>query len=198
LSTQTIIKEEKYKGYRIKIIQDDDYDQNDDEDNSLFIVAYHRDFRLTRNKIVTQDQAASIARGENPDEQGTRTVVDKYWCFNLEAYIHNRVVLALAGEGNFPDRQWDVSLLGLVLVERNEYWDTIGKAKEAARELIKEWNYSLSGEVYGYKILNASEEEVDSCWGFVGEFEYCLKEAKNAIDAHEENLNKKEKQDGTK
>ena len=56
----------------------------------------------------------------------------KYFYFGLEAYIHSGVVLALSHEGNFPDRQWDVSQLGLVFVAKTE-----AKTREKARKLAE-------------------------------------------------------------
>lgn len=90
-----------------------------------------------------------------------------YWCFGLEAYIHSGVRLAIRYEGNFPDRGWDVSNVGLVFVSKKE-WRLQKKAKEAAASLVNEWNDYLSGDVYGFVIENAEGEEQLSCWGFYG------------------------------
>lgn len=45
----------------------------------------------------------------------------------------------------------DVSTSGYILVERDT-WNNFDDAVEAAEGLIKEWNYYLSGEVYGFII----------------------------------------------
>lgn len=58
------------------------------------------------------------------------------------------------------------------------------------RSEIAEFSNYLSGEVYGYTIEeetgcdkcgNIEFEHVDSCWGFIGTFEYCLAEALNNL-----------------
>ena len=76
------------------------------------------------------------------------------------------MALALSKEGNFPDRQWDVSQLGLVFVSKKE-WARRPAARKAALGLISTWNDALSGNVYGYVI----EPGGDSCWGFYGDYE---------------------------
>jgi len=38
--------------------------------------------------------------------------------------------------------------------------------------------------VYGYEVLDAQGEHVDSCWGFIGDSddEYMLQQARDAVD----------------
>lgn len=118
---------------------------NEDEDDNLFIVAYHRDFDVRRDKIIDKDLAVDIFRDEKTEE--VKAFKKKYWCFGLEAYIHSGVVLAFSQQGNFPDRRWDVSQIGLVCVAKEE-WKKEDKAEEAAKNHIDYWNQYLSGDVY--------------------------------------------------
>jgi hypothetical protein len=179
-------------------------------DDSLFLVGYHSDFTVENTKVVSKEGVRSILIGTgvckkcegNVDDEGlcwdcgpeekaeltTHPLLKTYHVFGLEAYIHSGVVLALSREGDFCDRRWDVSQLGAVFVSKKE-WKTPKKARAAALSLIEEWNHHLSGEVYGYTISRATkcvscgkteEEELDSCWGYVGEVEYCKKEAEAA------------------
>jgi hypothetical protein len=37
------------------------------------------------------------------------------------------------------------------------------------------------GDVYGYVIENANDDDLDSCWGFYG-IDYCIQEAKDAAE----------------
>ena len=140
----------------------------------LFLVANHRDFYVPEHGKKTLPKYGN-------------ELADKYaythHIFNLEAYIHGGVVLALSNEGNFPDRQWDVSQLGYVFASKAE-WSTREDARKAALSLIKEWNMYLSGDVYGYVITDDDGEHIDSCWGFYGK-EYCENEAKSVMAALE-------------
>ena len=104
--------------------------------------------------------------------------------FPLEAYIHSGVSLALSHEGNFPDRRWDVSQLGAVLIAKTEA-RTNAKARKMAQGYIETWNDYLSGNVYGYQIEDTEGNEIESCWGFYGEYDSqggALSEAKSVID----------------
>ena len=193
------VKQVEYKGYKINIYQDENYDDLEDwGDESLFLVGYHRDFtvdRSRRNKEgrseggISQELAQCIARG-GKYEDGSRNdeaaeYVNKYHVFGLEAYIHSGVCLALSNEGQFPDRQWDVSQLGLVFVSKKE-WRIRKKARKAALGLIKEWNDYLSGNVYGYMIEDKEGNESGGCWGYYGDYDDksndLISSAKSEID----------------
>lgn len=192
----------------IQIFQDDGYfSPEDDGDESLFLTGYHRDFsvdgpRLGRTKtdkgrlLVSKDDCIALAIGkpeaaarglEYPEELAV-----KYHFFGLEAYIHSGVRLAFGREGNFPDRQWDVSQVGMIFVSKKE-WRTRPRAKKAAACLIENWNNYLSGNVYGFKVLAEPDDltdeniEVDSCWGFSGDYDQkggCLDDARSIADHH--------------
>lgn len=53
---------------------------------------------------------------------------------------------------------------------------------------IKIYSQYLAGEVYGYRIFDDQDEEIESCWGFYG-METAEKEAKEAVKAREYFLN---------
>lgn len=178
-----------HKGLKINIYQDEYYEGSPDKsgDDSLFLTAFHSDFTVNRDgfeKEVCQYLAGNTDQDDDVIARA-KEVKKQYHTFGLEAYIHSGVVLALSYEGNFCDRQWDVSQLGLVFVSKKETKSKV-KARKLALGLIQEWNYNLSGEVYGFVITK--EEEcvtcehvnviiVDSCWGFIGDMEGCKMEA---------------------
>jgi len=159
-----------HKGITIEIHHDDDA-QSPSEwgDKGLFLVANHRDCYIPEpgEKRITNDARELVDSWK-----------DTHWIFPLEAYIHSGVVLALSGEGNFPDRQWDVSQLGFVFAAKKE-WRFRKSARKAALSLVKEWNLYLSGDVWGFVV--DPDGENDSCWGFYG-FDYCVEEAKSIAE----------------
>lgn len=161
----------EYKGHTIKLVADSDArSPQEDSDAGLFLVANHRDFYVPEpgEKRITNDAEELVNRWK-----------DTHWVFPLEAYIHSGVVLALSQEGNFPDRQWDVSQLGFVFAAKSE-WRLSKSARKAALSLIETWNQYLSGDVWGYIVGEDSPFE-DSCWGFYGK-EYAIEQAKEAVD----------------
>lgn len=142
------------------------------EDKNLFLVANHRNCYIPEpgEKRIPGDRAEI-------ENKYRRT----HWIFPLEAYIHSGVVLALSGEGRFPDRQWDVSQLGMVFVAKKE-WRLSKSARKAALSKVEEWNQYLSGDVWGFVIEDENGNHVDSCWGFYGR-EYAEQEAKSALQS---------------
>ncbi len=154
--------------YTVSVETDEDpQSPRENGDTGLFLVANHRQFYVP-------------PPGMKHCPTDPKEVVDmykgKYWRFNLEAYIHSGVRLALSGEGNFPDRQWDVSQLGFVFAAKSE-WRLSKSARKAALVLIEEWNHYLSGDVWYIRILGDDNEELESCGGFIGSLEEAKKEA---------------------
>ena len=134
---------------------------NEFDDAEVFLVAGHRQFFVRPPEFAGSGQPAAFHLVKYIESKA-----DTHWTFPLEAYIHSGVVLALSGEGNFPDRQWDVSRCGAVLVAK-EHW-TEDKARTAALGLVETWNQYLSGDVWGVIIEDDQGNHMDSCWGFYG------------------------------
>lgn len=164
-----------------KIRQDTDpLSPSEYADVSLFIVANHRDFYVAEP-------------GEKRVPVSASDLLKKYkkthWIFPMEAYIHSGVVLALSGEGNFPDRRWDVSQLGYVFAAKSE-WRLSAKAREAALAHIEDWNRYLLGDVWGYVIEDDDGTHVDSCWGYYDK-KLCEEDAVQALASAENNAENK-------
>ena len=193
------MKNEEYtetkNGLTIKIYQDDNcYDTpNDWGDDSLFLVGYHRDFTVERDAVVTQGQCRAIfTRDPDEDEQAVaKELRRKYHIYGLEAYIHSGVRLALSHEGNFPDRQWDVSQLGAVFVSRKE-WKSAAKARKAALGLIETWNDALSCNIYGFVVEDERGNNLESCWGSYGDYQTSgiLDQARSIAKTHSTKVEK--------
>ena len=74
--------------------------------------------------------------------------------------------------------QWDSGLLGWHYVTREkaaETWphvtdedELIERAVELMKGELEEYGHFIDGEVYGFQILDENDEDIDSCWGFVG------------------------------
>jgi len=149
-----------HKGCTIKI-QPDECPQSPDEWEcpDVFLTGDHRQFWVQR---------------DTPDN------IEEYDVFPLEAYIHSGVALALGGSpeaGRFPDRRWDVSLVGNVYVKRSAVPDT----EKAAKALVGDWNTYLSGDVWWYRIEDESGEEIDSLSGLYG-YQIAIEEAQGVIN----------------
>ena len=191
--------EENYKGYEIKIVYDEDsFSPDEDGDDGLFLVGYHRDFWVDRKKTkynketgqretidsgISQELAQSIFnKGRYEDGSINEEVKDylkKYHIFPLSAYIHSGVRLYL---GTHKVCQWDSCQVGLVFALKSE-WKTKAKALKAVEGLVETWNDYLSGQVYGFQVYK-DDKQIDSCYGFYGDEgrKEAIAEAKSIID----------------
>ena len=151
-----------YKGYKIKIRQDEDCESpNDWRDENLFLVYDHRQFTVKRDGFEPRDVYNYL---EDCHEQEENNTYDKYWIFPVEAYIHSGVSLSLFS--GTKQCRWDSSVSGYILASKEEFKD-LETAKTAAEGLIKTWNQYLSGEIYGFiieksnTIYSISKEKFD-------------------------------------
>lgn len=156
-------------GYEARYLVRDSEPMPPDEcdDDNLFLLNYHRDFDVRRDKIITKDEVVAWYRKE--EESGK----EGYWMFPLSCYVHSGILLSLrTGNWNpFDQEGWDTSHVGAVLVSKEE-WPDEKKATEVAEGLVETWNQYLSGDVYGIVKETYDKDKTpidqDSCWGFYG------------------------------
>lgn len=133
------------------------------------------------------DQAAELAEWREAQEE---------WAvFFVDSYIHGGVVLALSGSleaGRMPDRRWDVSQCGAVLIRKDPaYWGE-GEVdyRKIAEAHISEWNMYLDGDIWWYRIEEIttcvhcgaeSTGEVETLSGIYG-YDYAVTEAKSTAE----------------
>lgn len=167
-----------YRGVDIELISDDMAESPDVWGNDdVFLVYDHRSFTVKRKGFEPLEI-------HEHRQEGKQKLYDGYWVFPVDAYIHSGVALSLARETNFPDRRWDVSTTGFVLVKREKGWSwKEDKARKIARSIVEEWNDYLSGNVWGYNIEHQDLNE--SCWGYYGDYNKsgCLDDAKYHVDS---------------
>lgn len=76
--------------------------------------------------------------------------------------------------------KWDSGCAGIVYMSKAEAAkEGITDIEEWLTSTVKELDYHMTGQVYGYIVENEDGDELDSCWGFVGEIEYCMEEGKS-------------------
>lgn len=98
----------------------------------------------------------------------------------------------------FDEAGWDTSHVGYVLITQAR-WDKVNggdpaNADEVLEAEVKEWDDTIRGNVWGYVITKLCQDAhhedddedeiascphsdvIDSCWGFIGDPEYALKE----------------------
>lgn len=102
------------------------------------------------------------------------------------AYIHGSVALNTTG---FNDR-FDSGQSGCIFVSKEDIrriWKIKritaaqrASVEEMLRNEIKIYSQYLAGEVYGYRIFDDQNEEIEACWGFYG-METAKQEAEEAM-----------------
>jgi hypothetical protein len=60
-------------------------------------------------------------------------------------------------------------------------WDEAAY-KEAIEGEVATYDLYLTGECYGYQITGSDGDELDSCWGFLGDLKYVREEARSAAE----------------
>lgn len=96
--------------------------------------------------------------------------------FIVEHYEHSGHHYSLVGEGNYPDRQFDVRPSVVLVVP-----DDATEPREYAQGILDEYNAYLAGEVYGVVVETFEPDgtpvDCDAVWGYIGT-EYALEEMK--------------------
>lgn len=178
---------EKYKGYTIEIYTDDNPESPRENDNIGTMVCFHGSYDLgDKGHGYTQDGQSSWAELEEKLIQDGAAIV-----LPLYLYDHGGITIS-TGEFSCP---WDSGQVGFVFVTKaklhKEYGKRITKkviatATGCMEGEVKEYDNYLTGNIYGYKVLDEDGLELDSCWGYYGDYddEYgALVEAKSAIDS---------------
>ncbi len=217
------IYEEEYKGLNIYIVPDDDPQSSDPMDFDMLgkQVYWHRRMNLGHcyketNKYDVQEW---LEREINEDMyeiwQGKHSKRLGYVPFLMElfekknlvipvsAYEHGGITISASGSRAGWD-SFDSGKLGFVYVSHEDILKEFSRKKitkklleQAEKILISEvstYDNYLTGKVYGFIIENENEENLDSCWGFLGEYGCCLGEARSQADyladeIEKENLN---------
>lgn len=173
--------EEEYKGFTIKIYQDESPCDPREWDNLGTMVCWHRNYMLgdKHNFSDPEDFQAFI--------KDTPAIV-----LPLFLYDHSGITMNTVGF-HCP---WDSGQVGWIYVTlediRKEYGVTRvskqlrQKVADYLRAEVKTYDQYLTGEVYGYEVTGEDEEFIDSCWGFYGEYDAedysVLTEARDACD----------------
>jgi len=185
------IHSEEYKGYTIRIELDEasGTDSPRDWDNLGTIVAWHSRYALS------DSDAVDIESQDFPrwaEENG-------FTYYNLFAYEHGNIALSLSESLSEFSCPWDSGQVGYVYVTPEKIAECYGeeipseeKIRENLKSEIEVYASWINGEVYGYIVESPDGEEIDSCWGFIGDWDYPIEEAKAAVKYHLESMHEAE------
>jgi hypothetical protein len=176
------MEREQYKGLTIRLEQDQDCENPLDNDAGVVFVTYRADARSQYgNTPLDQEEHEEVARKIQAGE-----------LIGLPVYVYEHGgVIIKAEEGNPFSCPWDSGQSGYVYCTRKTALEWQGgkvlTAKRRAAVLkglqcsVDAYSSWCNGECYGYIIEGADGEELESCWGFIGD-EYAMEEAKRSAD----------------
>ena len=113
----------------------------------------------------------------------------------LYLYDHSGISIKVGSFiGKAQHANWDSGQVGFIYVTgkdvekefntKNINVELSNKIEKILENEVKIYNDYLTGNVYGYVVEDKQGEQVDSCWGFYGDYddEYMVNAAKDIID----------------
>lgn len=193
---------------KLEIIQDTDpLNPRQEFDQIGTMVTWHRDYILgdDQSKESRESWVCSLAQvimhemgrkckyfdsDEQTDLDNAVAIVKKHAVI-LPLYLYDHGGLSIS-TGAFSD-PFDSDLLGYIYATRTtvarEWGDwsdfTRERAKECLRLEVVEYDQYLTGDVYGYRILDDNGDSLDSCWGFYG-YDNCKEQGQEAMKVFED------------
>ena len=100
---------------------------------------------------------------------------DRFIAKRIYLYEHSGLAVSTSPFSN----KWDSGQVGYIYISKEKVRANYG-AKKVGKKLkqlvldrleaeVEELNHYVSGDVFGFKILDSEDSVVDSCWGFYGD-----------------------------
>lgn len=171
-------------GYTLQIYRDE-YAENPREwENLGKMVCWHRRYNLGDRHDYDSPQDFC----ESEEYKSALVILPVY------LYDHSGITIS---NSDFGDR-WDSGQIGYIFVTKKKAQEEYGsEITEPKKELMRErlisetetYDNYLQGDCYGFKIMDASGEEIDGCNGFFGgDLNEVLKAMKDAVNKDFEGL----------
>jgi hypothetical protein len=162
-------------------------------DNIGTMVCWHPDY-LLGDEQITRDQEV-IQNEINEIIEGGAVIMPLYLMDHsgISMSTSSGMFKAFDAEG------WDWGQVGFIYASyaklKNEFTSTsegdlINKGEKTLTAEVEVYDSYLQGEIYGYVIEDKDGEHLDSCWGYVGDFDYVCQEARNAAAFCLEDINR--------
>jgi len=171
--------------YKIEVIQDDNASDPRGDDNLGTMVCFHSRYNLGDKHDYNHKDYNSW------EEMADAIIKNEKVGVILPLYLYDHSGITIStGRFSCP---WDSGQIGFIFISkekiRKEYsWKNLTKKRLAKIEKylkgeVETYDQFLTGDVYGFRITDTdTEEEVDSCWGFYGNHEYCMTEAVGVVE----------------
>jgi hypothetical protein len=187
----TVAEKKRIGKYLIEICYDpDSLNPRVDYDNLATMACFH-----SRHSLGDQNRDdfpwPNTQEGMHDFQEWLNEHQDEVIYKPLKLYEHGGMTISTNSEYPYNDR-WDSSSIGVIYVEKEKILKEFGlkewgpEAEKKANGLmdaeVETYDYYLRGDVYGYKVTDTEKnEEVESCWGFLGESNHCLEDAESLV-----------------
>lgn len=108
----------------------------------------------------------------------------------LTVYEHSGLTMYVGGKYDFPfdSAGWDTTETGFIYTTPEkiaEHGTPEDKVEEALRQEVKTYAAWLEGDVIAWVLRDKDGEVVDSCGGYIDDYDYAKKEAEAAAEFYE-------------
>jgi hypothetical protein len=160
-------------GVSITIRESDSFDSpfecsSPSDDRMALVVTGHRSFGFADTNLTHHGFQADM--GLKLAKKWFKNTTGKTATFAKKVYLHQHGNATLETSPSCP---WDSGFLGFIVGHKGDFrkyskgtpdYDTI------MRSYLKEWNFYLNGNCYGYNVEVDGKHE-DSCGGFMGDWD---------------------------
>lgn len=160
-------------------------------------------FRLSNDENVEDVESASsdeIAYRITDANSGVliNTLREHYVLLALHVYEHSGITVSSSRDITLDGRRGRADgLIYCTLAKAREEWgDDLEAAYKYLEGEVETYDHYLTGQVYGYVVygppdydedgeeIKGTREELESCWGFNGDDDYCLEQARDVADSY--------------
>ena len=163
----------EYKGYTIKIAQDEYPESPRSWDNFGKMVCFHKRYNLPVEftGLDSDNYGSWEEMKEYLIKQGAIVILPIFM------YDHSGITVSTKPYGD----RWDSGQVGFIYATREDLKRegfTKKRATEFLENEVKIYDQFLTGDIWGYDVEGTTE----SCWGFYGQKD-AMAEAKSAVDS---------------
>ncbi len=164
-----------HNGFKVEIHRDTDPTSPLEYDNLVTIACWHTRY------LLGDKQINHLTKEEMCEDVGDIIAI-----LPLYLYDHSGITMNTTGFSC----GWDSGQVGWAYVtkESAEKMGCVGpdwtteRLEDNIRGEITTYDNYLTGQVYGYRVLNDEGEELESCWGYIGNMEDARSDARAITD----------------
>ncbi len=172
----SIAREFEHAGKKVKVCFDPEpLNPRKEYDNGTIMLHWHRRYDLGDKRIERMTAEEVKEEYENDPVLAIQPL-----------YLYDHSGLSVS-TGSFSC-SFDSGQVGWVIITRSKAEEmgfkdyTTEQYEEVIKQDVKTYDDYLTGQVFGYEVEGKEGDHLESCWGYVGDIDYCISEAKSAAE----------------